>query len=114
MNPQIRLAGTGEGMKALVLGAGFCETNPYLDNQAPSAKVAMLASTQNHKNLPTIGKPSPEFLREMLNDARTVLPTRWQPAPAGSTDLRLHRITVRNKVGEGMVFSAATGDRPRL
>jgi hypothetical protein len=105
-NPQIRLAGTGEGMKTLVLGTGFCETNPYLDNQAPAAKVAVLASTQNHKNLPTIGKLSPEFLREMLKDARTVLPTRWQPAPAGSTDLRLHRVTVSNKVGEGIVFSA--------
>jgi hypothetical protein len=106
MNPQIRLAGTGEGMKALVLGTSFGETNPYLDNQAPAAKVAVLASTQNLKNLTTIGKPSPEFLREMLQDARTVLPTRWQPAPAGATDLRLHRVTVKHKVGEGIVFSA--------
>jgi hypothetical protein len=40
----------------------------------------------------------------MLKDARTVLPTRWQPAPAGATDLRLHRVTVYVKVGEGMVF----------
>lgn len=106
MNPQIRLAGNGEGMKALVLGTGFGEANPYLDNQAPAAKVAVLASTQNLKSLPTIGKPSPEFLREMLQDARTVLPTRWQPAPAGATDLRLHRVTVKYKVGEGIVFSA--------
>ena len=105
-NPQIRLAGTGEGMKALVLGTAFGETNPYLDNLAPAAKVAVLASTQNLKSLPTIGKPSPEFLREMLKDARTVLPTRWQPAPAGATDLRLHRVTVKHKVGEGIVFSA--------
>ena len=105
-NPQIRLAGTGEGMKALVLGTAFGEANPYLDNLAPAAKVAVLASTQNLKSLPTIGKPSPEFLREMLKDARTVLPTRWQPAPAGATDLRLHRVTVKHKVGEGIVFSA--------
>ncbi|MEI6518606.1 MAG: glycosyl hydrolase family 28-related protein [bacterium] len=106
MNPQIRLAGTGEGMKALVLATGFGATNPYLDNQAKVAEVAVLACRQNNKNLSTIGKPSPEFLREMLKDARTVLPTRWQPAPAGATDLRLYRVTVYIKVGEGMVFSA--------
>jgi hypothetical protein len=53
---------------------------------------------------PPVGKPSPEFLREMLKDARTVLPTRRQPAPAGATDLRLHRVTVYTKVGEGMIF----------
>jgi hypothetical protein len=39
----------------------------------------VLARTQNHKNLPTIGKPSPEFQREMPKDALTVL-----PPPAGS------------------------------
>jgi hypothetical protein len=104
MNPQMRLAGSGEGMKALVLATQFGETSPYLDNQAPAAEAAVLACTQNNKNLPAIGKPSPEFLREMLKDARTVLPTRWQPAPAGATDLRLHRVTVYVKVGDGMVF----------
>lgn len=72
----------------------------------------MLARTQNHKNLPTIGKPSPEFQREMPKDALTVLPPpRWQHAPACSTDLRLHRATVNHKVGEGMDFAVAAGDR---
>jgi hypothetical protein len=110
MNPQLRMAGTGEGMKAMVMGTSFGDSEPYFDNQAKSAEVAMFACRKNGKNLPAIGKMSPEFLREMLKDARTILPTRWQPAPAGSTDLRLHRVTVYVKVGEGMTFTAGKID----
>jgi hypothetical protein len=110
MNPQVRMAGTGKGMKALVMGTAFGEIEPYLDNQAKDSKVVLLACKQNNRPLPAVGKPSPEFLREMLKDARTVLPTRWQPAPAGATDLRLHRVTVYVKVGEGMVFSAGKSE----
>ena len=110
LNPQIRLAGTGQGMKALVLGTRFGDADPYLDNQAKAAEVAVLACRQNLESLPTVGKPSPEFLREMLAQARTVLPTRWQPAPAVATDLRLHRVTVYHKVGEGLIFSAGNAN----
>ena len=42
----------------------------------------------------------------MLKDARTVVPVAWQPAPAGVTDLRLHRVSVYVRIGEGMTFSA--------
>jgi hypothetical protein len=108
MNPQLRLAGTGAGMKALVLGAEFDTAEPHFDNQAKAAEVAMLACQQKGKKLPTAGTPSPEFLREMLKDARTVMPTRWQPAPVGATDLRLHRVTIYQRVGDGLIFSSAT------
>jgi hypothetical protein len=110
MNPQLRMAGTGEGMKAMVIGTSFGDSEPYFDNQAKAAEFAMFACRKNGKNLPVIGKLSPEFLREMLKDARTILPTRWQPAPAGATDLRLHRVTVYVKVGEGMTFTAGKID----
>ena len=109
-NPQVRLGGTGTGMRALFLGTGFCVVDPYLDNQAQAAEVALLACRQNGKNLPAAGKPSPEFLREMLMQARTVLPTRWQPAPAGATDLRLFRVSVSYRIGDALIFSAGKAD----
>jgi hypothetical protein len=40
----------------------------------------------------------------MLKDARTVVPTAWQPAPNGATDLRLYRVSVAYQIGEGLVF----------
>jgi hypothetical protein len=105
-NPQLRLAGAGDGLKTLALGADFGKAEPWLENQAAAAEVAVLACRKDLKPLPTVGQPTPEFLREMLKDARTIVPTDWQPAPAGTTDLRLHRITVYYRVGEGMVFKA--------
>lgn len=107
MNPQLRLGGTGEGMKALVLGTSFGDTNPYLNNEAPNAQIAVLACKQNSKPISAGGRPSSEFLREMLKDARTILPTHWQPAPPGATDLRMHRVQIYVNVDEGMIFSAA-------
>jgi hypothetical protein len=113
LNPQVRLAGTGEGMKALVMGVRFGATEPYLDNRTKAAEVAVLACQQHGKNLPTTGAPSPAFLRELLAQARTVLPMGWQPAPAGATDLRLHRVSVYHKMGDGLIFSAGNvNDKP--
>lgn len=103
---QLRVAGTSPDLKALVLGSKFTTLEPWLDNQAKADQFAMLACFNDTKSIATIGKPSPEFLREMLKDARTVVPVAWQPAPAGATDLRLHRVSVYVRVGEGMVFSA--------
>ncbi len=65
MNPQLRLAGDGQGMKALVLATGFGHHDPWLDNQAKAAEVAVLACTQQNKALPKVGQPTPEFLRDM-------------------------------------------------
>jgi hypothetical protein len=110
LNPQVRLAGTGENMKVLMLGTAFGETEPYFDNQASKAQVATLACKQKSKPLNPTGNATPEFLREMLSDARTILPTRWQPAPAGTTDLRLHRVCTYVNVSEGMIFSAGKDD----
>ncbi len=103
-NPQLRLAGDGQGMKALVFATGFADYEPWLDNQAKAAELAVLACNKTGTALPKVGNPTPEFLREMLQDARTVVPTAWQPAPDGATDLRLHRITATYKIGEGMIF----------
>jgi hypothetical protein len=103
-NPQLRLAGDGQGMKALVLATGFADYEPWLDNQAKAAELAVLACNKTGTALPKVGNPTPEFLREMLQDARTVVPTAWQPAPDGATDLRLHRITATYKIGEGLIF----------
>lgn len=109
-NPQLRLAGNGAGMKALVLATAFGDSEPWLENTASGAALTVLACTKSGKPQPTQGTTTPEVLRDMLAQARTVLPTRWQPAPAGATDLRLHRVKVYVKVGEGMDFTAATGD----
>jgi hypothetical protein len=121
-NPQLRLvggvgnipasAGTATGMKVLVLGVDFAKTEPWLDNKTKGAEVAVLASRQELKPLPSTGDPPPEFLRVMLNDARTVVPTAWQPAPAGATDLRMHRVTAAYKIGEGVVFLSGSDSRP--
>jgi len=108
MNPQLRLAGDGQGMKALVLATAFGEIDPWLDNQAKAAEVAVLACTRQNKALPKVGQPTPEFLREMLKDARTVVPTAWQPAPAGATDLRIHRVLASYQIGEGMNFKGGS------
>ena len=110
MNPQVRLAGAGQNMAFLALGVDFAETEPRLDVQAKDAFVATLSCRQNadkgtHKALPDTGKPDPARLRQILAPAREVLPTDWQPAPEGATDLRIHRVMVRYKVGEGMIFS---------
>ena len=111
MNPQVRLAGTGQNMAFLALGVDFAETEPRLDVQAKDAFVATLSCRQGpaekgtHKPLPDTGNPDPARLRQLLAPAREVLPTDWQPAPEGATDLRIHRVMVRYKVGEGMIFS---------
>ncbi len=104
MNPQLRLAGDGQGMKALVLATGFGDYEPWLDNQAKAAELTVLACGRHGKAMPTVGNPTPMFLREMLKDARTVVPTAWQPAPAGATDLRIHRVLASYQIGEGMIF----------
>jgi len=109
-NPQLRLAGDGKDMKVLVLATKFGHHEPWLDNQAKAAGLAMLACSQLNKGLPSVGKPTPDFLREMLKDARTIVPTTWQPAPAGATDLRLHRVTAYVKIDEGMVFKGGAAE----
>ncbi len=111
-NPQVRLAGNGNGMNFLALGLGFAVIEPHLDNSAKGAKFAVLACRQSTekgslKALPTDGDSSPEFLRAMLAQARTVLPGDWQPSPKGATDLRMSRVSVRYQIGEGMSFHAA-------
>ncbi len=111
LNPQVRLAGNGEGMNFLALGMGFAVIEPHLDNQAKQAKFCILACRQSIDNggpkvLPTEGDSSPEFLRAMLAQARSVLPGEWQPSPKGATDLRLSRISVRYQIGEGMSYHA--------
>ena len=110
MNPQVRLAGDGQAMKFLALGVVFDQAEPYFSNESKNAEAAMLACRRKTKtgyaNLPTVGKPSEAFLREMLAPARTVLPTYWQPAPDGVTDLRMHRIMVQYEVGEGITVKA--------
>jgi hypothetical protein len=110
-NPQLRVAGAGNDLNVLVLGADFAKTEPWLDHQAQAAKLAVLASRKELKPLPPVGESSPAFLRAMLKDARTVVPTTWQPAPEGATDLRLHRVTATYQIGEGMLFLGAL-DRP--
>lgn len=110
LNPQLRLAGNGQGMKVLVLGSSFADPEPWLDNQAPAVELSVLACSRKQQNIPSVGKPTPEFLRAMLQDARSVVPTRWQPAPAGATDLRLYRVDAYVKIGEGMVFSAGNNE----
>ena len=109
MNPQVRLAGNGAALRFLMLGSTFGETNPYFDNQATNATFAMRICQQSaekgtKKVVPDRGNLTPEFLLEMLKPARTVLPSDWQPAPAGVTDLRLHRVSVMYKVSEGLTF----------
>ena len=69
--------------------------------------LAVLASSQNGKPITATGTTKPDFIRDMLSDARTILPTRWQPAPTGATDLRLHRVCTYVNINDGMTFSAA-------
>ncbi len=107
LNPQLRLAGSGQGMNVLLLGTAFGESEPYLDNQVPQSRLAVLASSQNGKPITATGTTKPDFIRDMLSDARTILPTRWQPAPTGATDLRLHRVCTYVNINDGMTFSAA-------
>jgi len=115
MNPQVRLAGAGKKLAFLALGVDFAETEPHLDVQAKDAFVATLSCRQNadkgrtSRSL-TPGNPDPARLRQLLAPAREVLPTDWQPAPAGATDLRVHRVMVRYKVGDGMIFSAGKNE----
>ena len=109
-NPQLRLAGDGEGMHVLVLGTDFAKTEPWLENEAQRAQLSVRNSRKGLQPLPAKGTRDPEFLRKMLQDARTIVPTDWQPAPEGSTDLRLHRITTAYRIGEGLVFQGEAID----
>ncbi len=110
-NPQVLLTGDGKDLAFLALGVNFDVIEPHLDVQAKDAFVVTLACRQNVPNAPPktltdTAKVDPVRLRQLLASAREVLPTDWQPAPEGATDLRIHRVMVRYKVGEGMIFSA--------
>jgi len=104
---QLRVAGARPELQALILGSGFTDPDPWFENETKVGQVAVLACFRNNQTIPTIGQPTPEFLREMLKDARTVVPTDWQPAPEGATDLRLHRVTAYERIAEGMIFRGA-------
>jgi hypothetical protein len=113
-NPQLRLAGSGDGMKFLALGMNFSTPLPYFDNEAKLAQFALSDCKQNQTNgtapVPDAGSITPSFLHDMLIQARSAVPSLWQPSRKGATDLRLDRVSVKYQVGTGMTFHAGTGN----
>lgn len=111
LNRQVRITGDNP-LKFLALAVQFSKIEPILDNNAANADVYMIACRQAQENaspkpLPPIGKLDAAFIRKALAPARQVLPTAWNSAPGDATDLRIHRVSVRYRIGEGMVFLGA-------
>ena len=113
-NPQVRLAGAGEGMKVLALGMNFSTPLPYFTNETKQAQFALFDCKQSQPNgakpIADAATLTPAFLKEMLAQARAVVPSDWQPARKGATDLRLDRVSVKYQVDQGISMHAGAAN----
>jgi hypothetical protein len=102
-----RVAISGDGSRAMVIGLGvFAEQKSsryFLNSASPAALAALINSRQlsllpGTRSAPTTnsGVADAAFLRTMLSHARHETPATLSELPAGVTDVRLFRVWVAN------------------
>ena len=102
-----RIAVSGDGSQAMVLGLGiFAEwkQSQYFLNRALPTGHATLINSRQLSTIPgtrsigttNVGVAEPAFLRMMLSHTRGESPAQLDELPAGVTDVRLFRVWVAN------------------
>lgn len=99
-NRKVHVRREARGVKALLLGAGG-DGEKYVQNDSPDAEVVVLESSRilpggGWEPVPDVGKPSPQFLKEMLALTRQTQPQPVSSEGKSTTDIRLHRVLISN------------------
>ena len=107
--PALVVKGQCPQTKALALGCHG--SGEWFANQSPSARAARLDSLQytpggGAKSIADVGQGDKTFLTEMLAQTRELRLADHEDVGAGLTDVRLHRVFVRNP-RVGMTLAAA-------
>jgi len=97
-NKKVHVKREAKGVKVLLLGAGG-DGEDYVQNDSPLAEAVVLESSRilpggGWTSIPDVGKPSAQFIEEMLSQARQTQPPPLSPATANVTDIRLHRVLI--------------------
>jgi hypothetical protein len=99
--PNTSLALSGEGRETGVMLLGTLgENEPAFHSSGAQTAIAQSFKVSENGSkfarLPDEGVSNPEFLRRMLGQTRTENPLALGSLPAGTTDLRIFRVFVRN------------------
>ena len=107
LDDRIVLTGNGSALELLALGAvgnNLSETLPdyFQDTTSPAADARLLLSRQKvvgdygSEQVANEGSVNTPFVTTMLALVRSSIPGLWTPLPPGVSDVRLHRVSIRD------------------
>ncbi|GBC95671.1 hypothetical protein HRbin16_01463 [bacterium HR16] len=99
-NRKVHVKREAKGVQVLLLGAGI-DGEGDVQNDSPDAEMVMLESSRvlpggGWTSVPDVGKPSPQFMKEMLALTRQTQPQPVDPVGVYTTDVRIHRVLIGN------------------
>ena len=98
---RVSVSGKSPDANVLLLGVEGHEKKPTLELNDTTAKACMIQSRAftdkpaGTKPVADIGKPDPQWIRDMLRPTREAVPQPLLPYREGVTDVRIERVVVR-------------------